>query len=426
MSKKGFTLKKKIMLLCFLLLIIPNWSIALIVYFMNEGVETQSEITMTLNLFLIPVLIIGLLVANFFSGRITKSIEMISIETSKLAAGDFTSKNLEIYTTDEVGKLASDFNKMKKNIHHLIYDVYHSTEQVAASSEELSASAEETSKTTKDITQAVHRIAIGAESSNVNLLESSQSLEEVTHAIGHLAENAAIIAKNGTSVIEKANQGAVYVEETVNQMKFINQRVIESNEVLQLLDQSSAEIGQISATINNIADQTNLLALNAAIEAARAGEHGKGFAVVADEVRKLAEQVQASSQQISILIADIQANMSRSTDSMNKVREETEEGLQIIKQTEVSFTEIAHSMTDLGMKISEMATTVEQMSASAEEVSATVSNTTNNTNEVAKYSQEIANNSQEQLASMEEITSSANSLSKLAEALQQQVGKFKI
>ncbi len=130
--------------------------------------------------------------------------------------------------------------------------------------------------------------------------------------------------------------------------------------------------------------------------------------MISNETSKLAvgEQVQASSQQISILITDIQTNMSRSTDSMNKVREETEEGLQIIKQTAVSFTEIAHSMTDLGMKISEMATTVEQMSASTEEVSATVLNTTNHTNEVAKYSQEIANNSQEQLASMEEITSS--------------------
>ena len=426
MKKRGFSLKKKIMLFSFLLLLVPNFIYGLIVYLVTGGTGEGREISIALAGFSLPIMIIGVFIAYVFANRISKNISLISQETAKLAVGDFTSENLQIRTSDEVSKLADDFNEMKKNIRQLILDVSYSTDQVAASSEELYASAEETSKATQDIAQSIRQVAVGAENSSLNLVESAQSLEEVTHGIQNLVENATVISEQGAVITDKAKQGTVYVDETVKQIHSINQRVIKSSEVLQLLDQSSAEIGQISAAINSIADQTNLLSLNAAIEAARAGEHGKGFAVVADEVRKLAEQSQISSQQITELIQDIQANMSLSTEAMVKVKEETEEGLQIVRKTESNFMDIAHSMTDLVAKVTEMASTVEEMSAGAEEVSAGVSDTTVHANESAKHSQEISNYTQDQLASMEGISSSANLLSKLAESLQQQVGKFKI
>jgi len=426
MKNKGFSLKKKIMLFSLVLLVVPNFTIGFVVYFVNVEMENRSEITLTLNYYMIPIMIVGLILAYFFSNSISRNILLISQETAKLAAGDFTSEDLKVKTTDEVRQLADDFNDMKKNIRQLIMDVSYSTDQVAASSEELYASAEETSKATQDIAQSIKRVSVGADNSSLNLVESAQSLEEVTLGIQHLAENANVISEQGIVITDKAKQGTFYVDETVKQIHSINQRVIKSSEVLQFLDQSSAEIGQISAAINSIADQTNLLSLNAAIEAARAGEHGKGFAVVADEVRKLAEQARISSQQITELIQDIQANMTLSTESMAKVKEETEEGLQIIRKTESNFTDIAHSMIDLVAKVTEMASTVEEMSAGAEEVSAAVSDTTVNVNGAASHSREIANYTQEQLVSMEEISRSANYLSKLAESLQQQVGKFKI
>ena len=193
MKNKGFSLKKKIMLFSFVLLVVPNFTIGFVVYFVNVGMENQSEITLSLNYYLIPIMIVGLILAYFFSNSISRNISLISQETAKLAAGDFTSEDLKIKTTDEVRELADDFNDMKKNIRQLIMDVSYSIDQVAASSEELYASAEETSKATQDIAQSIKQVSVGADNSSLNLVESAQSLEEVTFGIQHLAENANVM-----------------------------------------------------------------------------------------------------------------------------------------------------------------------------------------------------------------------------------------
>lgn len=405
----------------------PNWGWTVAAKsFEKEFNDGASKVAITTGIIGGLAVIIGIIAAYFFSRRLTKPVIQISHELNRTASGDFSGDDVKVTTNDEIGLLTNDFNTMKSTMKELLSQINQSTEHVAASSEQLTAIADETSKATEEITNSIQLIANGSEESTNSLQESAQSLEEVTLAIQNLAENASEISEASTIITTQAQQGNLYVEQTVQQINSINQKVNESGDVLRLLDSSSNEIGEISKVITDIADQTNLLALNAAIEAARAGEHGKGFAVVAEEVRKLAEQSQRSSKQISNLIKDIQLNMSRSTESMNHVKVEVQDGLNIVSKTDTSFKEIVGELEIMKEKVTDMAATVEEMSASAQEVAATVVNNSHATKEASEHSQRVAATTEEQLAAMQEVSSSTKSLSNLAVELQDLVNKFKM
>lgn len=405
----------------------PNWgwtiaSGAYVSEFNEEAVDFAMMVAIVTTVSIIAATILTYLLA----GRITKPITIISQALNRAASGNFTGEAIVLYRKDEIGRLARDFNLMKENTKQLIHQVSTSTEHVAASSKQLAASADEGNRATSEVSHSIQQVATASFDVTNGLQETARSVEEVSIAIQNLAENANMISETGNVVSEQAQNGHSYVEKTVLQMNSIHDKVTESGQVLQLLDKSSNEIGEITKVITDIANQTNLLALNAAIEAARAGEHGKGFAVVADEVRKLAEQSQHSTKQIAALIADIQGHMNQSTRSIEAVKVEVQEGLNVVEQTETSFNEIVHTMRNMSTKVTDMAAMVEEMSASTEEVTATVSHISDLTKDTSAHTQQVAAATEEQLASIDEISTSAESLSTLAATLQQQVSQFKV
>ncbi|MBM7661568.1 methyl-accepting chemotaxis protein [Bacillus mesophilus] len=384
-----------------------------------------SKFTKQFLVTIVIVIIVAVAIILWFTRGIRKRLTTITNALELAGDGDFTSKVID-KSGDELSDLSISFNRMADSLRKMMNEVMTNSEHVAASSQELTASAEQTSKATETITESIQQVANGAEHSTASVEEAATALEEVTKGVQSIAENASSISEIGTQTTQKAKAGGELVGKTVQQIHAISSSVDESGEVMKSLDQRSRQIGDITKVISGIAEQTNLLALNAAIEAARAGEHGKGFAVVADEVRKLAEQSQQSSSQISALIIDIQQDMIRSNQSIEKVSVDVSDGLAIIQETEVSFNEILTSMEKVSAQIDDMAATAEQISASSQEVTATVAGITQISQETSMHSQNVAASTEEQLASMEEITASANSLSSLAEDLQKLISKFKV
>lgn len=374
---------------------------------------------------LIGIIVLSGILSIWFTQRLKKRLTNVSHVLELAGKGDFRSV-LKDNGTDEISVLSNHFNLMSNNLKTMIQKVLRTSELVASSSEQLTAGTEQTSKATEQITESIQEVASGAESQTISIEETGEAMEEVSQGIQTMANNSAEIALAGSHASEKAYDGEGFVNKTVNQMKAIHTSVHESGEVIKLLGKRSKEIGDITKAITEIANQTNLLALNAAIEAARAGEQGKGFAVVADEVRKLAEQSQKSAIQISELIIEIQGDMERSNFSINQVKTDVNEGLEIVRQTEESFSDIRLALDKSGKLVQQMAFISEIISAGAHEVSLTVADITNISKETSMHSQNVASATEEQLAFMQEITSSANALTTMAGNLQELVDQFKV
>lgn len=384
-----------------------------------------SSFLVTFLIVLVIIIIISALIVILFTNRIKKRLSAIGSALGSAGDGDFTKEIID-KSGDELGDLSRSYNLMTGNLKNMMGEVIFASEQLASSSEELTASAEQTSKATETITESMQEVANGAEESTISVNESAIVLDEVSNKVSSIAQNVALMSEVSSETTLKAQEGGEFVNKTVNQINSISDSVKESGEVLQSLERRSQEIGNISGVISAIAEQTNLLALNAAIEAARAGEHGKGFAVVADEVRKLAEQSRESSLQITTLITDIQQDMSRSNKSMERVSHDVQDGLEIVHETENNFKEILSAMEELGDRMNEMVATTEEATASIQGVTDSVSEISRISNDTSMHTQNVAASAEEQLASMEEISMSANTLTGLAEDLQKLISKFKV
>ncbi|HJV46371.1 MAG TPA: methyl-accepting chemotaxis protein [Bacillota bacterium] len=374
----------------------------------------------------IIVLILGLAAATFISRIISKPILVISTIAEKIASGDLTQEEIRVKTKDEIADLAEAFNHMALNLRQLIHQINTSAEQVAASSEELLATTEQATQMTNQISSSIQEVAMGSETQVIHSKESAKAMEEVSSGIQHIAESSATVADSAQETTKLSIQGNQSIQRAIHQMDSIEQGTQNTLESVKHLTEQSIQIGKIIEVITAISDQTNLLALNAAIEAARAGEHGRGFAVVADEVRKLAEQSHNSADKIVELIHEVQ----KDTEVVNKqiANNANEVGLGkiVIHETGEVFQQILKAIEEVNEEIQEVSATSEQISANSQQVAASVDQLAEIAKEASEGSHYVAASSEEQFSSMGEITASAQSLSILAQDLQELVAKFKV
>ena len=400
-------------------------------WLVGDNIKIINDTVLSLLTILIVVILIAGIIAVigsvFFTRTIVRPIQSINKQLKEISdgEGDLT-QELSVKSQDEVGELANSFNRMINSLRTMIGQIGATSDQVAASSEELTASAEQTTKATSHIASSIQEIASGAEMQGKGADESSQSMKEMALGIQQVAKTTSNVSGLAMETNKEANAGNESIQKAIRQMEAINLSVSDSASVIKQLGEQSNRIGTITEVITRIADQTNLLALNAAIEAARAGEHGKGFAVVADEVRKLAEQSKDSADQIASLIGQIQVDTANAVDLMNKGAQETSLGMVVINETSEGFQKILRSIEEVTSQIQEVSAVIEEMSSSVEQVNASMEEMARISQTSASNTQNVASASEEQMASMEEITASAATLSKMAEDLQVLVNKFNV
>jgi len=303
-----------------------------------------------------------------------RQVELISKIIKRASEGDLTARITQKLDGD-IGILADDFNKMVDNLNKLIVTVARLVKEVVKSVEHIDGFAREQAE--------------GAKVQSMKISDTSVALEELTVSIQQVSDNAQIAEKEAMRATEVAVQGGLAVQKTIDGMKNIRLTVQETAKKIKGLGESSQEIGEIVEVISDIAEQTNLLALNAAIEAARAGEHGRGFAVVADEIRVLADKSGKAAKEIEMLIKRIQSETNESVMAMEQGTKGVLEGTKLADEAGVALKKIVEVVTKTSEVIKEISLAAKQQATASEEVVGSMEDISEITNKVTEGAEAI-------------------------------------
>jgi methyl-accepting chemotaxis protein len=402
-----------------------SWTLCITVPAAEVTDRLHVMFIMTVAVIVIMLTIAAIAVA-ITTRRIVGPLSSMVRYVEEVAAGDLSERNQTFNSRDEIRQLANAMVKMRGNLNELIKRVKGATDQLAVSSEQLTASAEQSAQAANQVAEVISGVAIGAAKQLKAVDETAFVFGQMSVTIQQIATNASTVANTSAQSADTAQEGSKVVEKAISKMEDLERTVSLSSKVVTKLGERSKEIGQIVHTISCIAGQTNLLALNAAIEAARAGEQGRGFAVVADEVRKLAEQSQEAAKQIARLITDIQHDTNSAVMAMSDGSREVRLGAEVVNKAGRTFQEISNSINVVSSQTREISAAIEQMVIGSQKVMAAVNEIDTISKETASKSQTVSAATEEQTATMEEIASASQALSKMAEELQMVIHKFKV
>ena len=365
----------------------------------DRSVIDKTYITILASLFG-SVLIIGccMIIAGIMMSRsIVSPIKKTVTVMSEISKGDLTLR-IDATSKDEIGEMAKHFNAFVESLHAAVKKVAESSNKVSSEANLLNSAAEQ--------------MASGIEQASLQVNSVATASEEMSTTSSEIAQNCVMVAKGSENANSSAMSGAGIVQETIIVMNHINERVKESAGIIKKLGSRSEQIDQVIGLINDIADQTNLLALNAAIEAARAGEHGRGFAVVADEVRKLAERTTEATKEIGATIQAMQVETKNAVVSMEDGVVEVEKGASEAAKSEGALKDILSQVGTVTSEINQIAVAIEQQTATTNEISGSIQQFSSLMHDMSKRIQDNAN--------------TASSLATLSKDLEKLVGQFQV
>ncbi len=362
----------------------------------------------------------------FFANNIVKQITGLVAHMGEMSQGNLRLEPLPVTSSDEFGQMAEQFNTMAKNIRGLIQQMAHTAEQVAASSEELTASSQQAAEAATHVAQTIIGVSGGMDKQLTSVDGAKQHIDAAFIDINTMTEKASTVTENTEQMAGAADHGEKLMHNAMDKMNGIEQSVSNSAQVVKKLGENSKQIGQIVESISAIADQTNLLALTAAIEAARAGEAGRGFSVVAEEVRKLAEQSQQSAEEIKQRIEVIQGDTEEAVVAMEAGTNEVALGTQAIREVGEQFKDITARVTSIKTEMEEINREVQTVSKGMQGIVGAMDTIDEVSRSTSEETQTISAAAEEQSASSQEIASASHSLADLATELQAATGKFKV
>jgi len=358
-----------------------------------EDIEKELD---TLKGGIVAGVLLALVVSVIVGIVVGRLVRKPVLEVSALMANADLNTEFRSDLRNEIGELERTFDRFVGSIRQTLTEVKEASMAVASATSQISSSTEE--------------MAAGAQEQTSQASEVASAVEEMTKTILENSRNSVSAAETATQARSAAEKGGKVVQETVAGMKGIAQAVNQSSEIVKVLGQSSDQIGEIITVIDDIADQTNLLALNAAIEAARAGEQGRGFAVVADEVRKLAERTTKATKEIAGMIRKIQSDTAQAVSAMDNGTKKVGEEIDLADRAGASLLEIVGVSQKVTDMVGQISAASEEQSTASEQISKNIEAITAVTGQTASATQQIAR--------------AAEDLNRLTEHLQAVIGKF--
>ncbi|MER2226495.1 MAG: methyl-accepting chemotaxis protein [Carnobacterium sp.] len=392
----------------------------------QEAIGNGERVAIIGIIIMILVAVLSVVVAYLTSNNIVKPLNVVMQRMQSISAGDLSSEPLEITEKDETGKLSISMNKMQKTVKSVMKGIAKASEDLSSHSEELNQSASEVKSGSEQVAITMQELATGSETQATTASNLAVVMENFTKKVQSTNKNGEKIKDSSMGVLSMTTEGKQYMEDTSRQMAKIDEIVQDAVAKMATLDNQTQEINNLVVIIQKIADQTNLLALNAAIEAARAGEHGRGFAVVADEVRKLAEQVAVSIADITGFVEKIQTESKRVSDSLQTGYVEVEEGTSQIAKTGQTFNQINASVTTMVDGIKGISENLESIKVNSEIMNSSIEEIASVSEESAAGVEQTSAASQQITSSMEEVAGSSEQLANLAENLTEMVSHFKL
>lgn len=425
MAKQGLLKFKPFVLLGLVFISITGGGTLVWTTFLLYYLKAPDELIMTLIATVIPIGILsGLGILLFVIKLLKNIIKPFLVATNKVAERDLT-QELYFPSKDIFGEMSKAFNKMVADVRETIVQTADTADEVADEAKKVSIAVESTTAAIEQISAAIEQIASGTQRQAEQLVDTLQTVQELSAGVQQIAANSQGALASSKNAEGSAIKGAEQVGRAVEKMNAISTTVSDSTKAVQQLNQRSEHIGEIVNVITGIADQTNLLALNAAIEAARAGEHGRGFAVVADEVRKLAEGSGTAAQKIGELIKEIQTETASATGAMGVVSREVEEGVQIASSARMALEDIVSAVEVTDQMIQEISIAAQQQSEGIAQVVTAVDSVSGIAQQSSVATQQVYASVQQQMGANEQISVLSASLANLAGDLKQRIKSFR-
>ncbi|MGG1520052.1 methyl-accepting chemotaxis protein [Paenibacillus oryzisoli] len=371
---------------------------------------------------LVLAAVIGLLLARGIVGPLKRLVRA----AQAMADGDLTIPDVKVSSRDELRQLAAAFNAMKGNLHSLIRTAGLSSDQVAAASEELSANAGGVSEMSERVTATVQLISAGTGDQVRSVQEGVAMMEEMAAAVDQITAVALSAKEVAAGAQLESGDGTASVERAVSQMEAIHRTMQALFVSVERLGLRVESISSANAMIAAISRRTNMLALNASIEAARAGAAGKGFAVVADEVRKLSLQTSAAAGEVAELVSHILGETEEVRLATEAGSREVDTGLTVVSAAGATFARIRGAMDGVAQQIAEVSASAASIAARTGAAVGVIRAIDDIAGETAAGAQQVAASMEGQHASMEEIVSAAAVLNAMAAELQERIGQFRV